>query len=71
MYVIIIIFLIKASSRKAVRKKIWKELELLYLPFEQKIVKRFVQCHVFAQSPPGQLSNDKYPINTSHHSRFV
>ena len=35
------------------------------------IVKRFAQCHVFAQSPPDLHPNDKYPVNTSHHSRFV
>ena len=39
--------------------------------FENKIVKCFVQCHVFAQSPPGRRPNDKYLVNTSHRSRFV
>ena len=32
------------------------------------IVKRFVQCHVFVQSPPGRRPNDKYPVNISHRS---
>jgi len=42
-----------------------------YLLFEKKVVKRFVQCRLVAQSPPGRHSNDKYPVNTLHHSRFV
>ena len=37
----------------------------------KKTVKRFVQCHILAQSPPGRHPNDKYPVNTPHHSRFV
>jgi len=28
--------------------------------FENKIVKLFVQCHVFVQSPPGWRPNDKF-----------
>jgi hypothetical protein len=35
-----------------------------YFLFEKKTVKRFVQCHVFAQSPPGRHSKDKYPVKT-------
>jgi len=31
-------------------------------------VKRSVQCHAFAQSPPDRSPNDKYPVNTSHRS---
>jgi hypothetical protein len=42
-----------------------------YFLFEKKIEKRFVQCHVFAQSPPGWRYNDKYPVSASHGSRFV
>ena len=34
----------------------------------QKIVKRSIECHVLAQSPPGRRPNDKYPVNTSHRS---
>ena len=30
--------------------------------FEENIVERLVQCHVFAQSPPGRRPNDKYPV---------
>ena len=30
-----------------------------YFLFENKIVKRLVQCHVFAKSPPDRHSNDK------------
>jgi hypothetical protein len=33
--------------------------------------KRFVQCHVFAQSPPGQRPSGRYPVNTSHRCLFV
>jgi hypothetical protein len=29
--------------------------------FEEKVVKRFVQCHVFAHSLPGRRPNNKYP----------
>jgi hypothetical protein len=39
--------------------------------FSKGRLKHFVQCHVFAQSPPGRHPNDKYPLNTSHRSRFV
>jgi hypothetical protein len=39
--------------------------------FERKIIKRSVQCHVLAQSPPGRRPSDKYPVNTSHRCRFV
>jgi hypothetical protein len=42
-----------------------------YFLLKKKIVKRFAQCHVFAQSPPGRRPIDKYPVNTSHRSRFV
>jgi len=38
---------------------------------KEQTVKRFEQYHVFVQSPPGQLPNDKYPVNTSHLTRFV
>ena len=29
----------------------------------QRRLKRFVQCHVFAHSPPGRRPNDKYPVS--------
>jgi hypothetical protein len=35
------------------------------------IVNCFVQYHVFAQSPPGRHPNYKYPVKTSHRTRFV
>jgi hypothetical protein len=35
------------------------------------IVKCLVQCHVFTQSPLGRRPNDKFPIRTSHRSRFM
>ena len=35
---------------------------------KKKTVQRYVQRHVFAQSPPGRRPNDKYPVNTSHSS---
>jgi hypothetical protein len=31
-----------------------------HILFEKKTVKRNVQCHVFAQSPPGRRPSDKY-----------
>ena len=37
----------------------------------KKRLKRFVQCHIFVQSPPARRPNDKHPVNTSHRSRFV
>ena len=37
----------------------------------KRSVKRFVQCHVFAQSPPGRRPNDKYPVNASHGCKNV
>jgi hypothetical protein len=42
-----------------------------YFLFEKKTVKRFVQCHAFAQSSPHRRPNDKYAVTTSHRSRFV
>ena len=60
-YSIIIIFLITFSSMKAIGKKM----------FEKEILKLFVQLHIFVQSPTVQGTNDKYPVNTSHRSRFV
>jgi len=57
---IIILFLIK-FSRNAVGKKM----------FEKKILKLLVQCHLFAQSPTRQGTNDKYPVNAIHRSLFV
>jgi hypothetical protein len=36
-----------------------------YFMFQKKTVKRFVQCHVFAQSPPGRLSGDKCPVQST------
>jgi hypothetical protein len=42
-----------------------------YFGFEKRIVKRFVQCYVFVQSPSDRRPSDKYPVNTSHHSRVV
>ena len=53
-------------SRNAIRKKMWSNWGCYYFLFEKKIAKRFVQCHVFAQSPPGGRPGDKYPVSTSH-----
>jgi hypothetical protein len=39
-----------------------------YFLFENKIIKLFVQSHLFAQSPPGWRPSDKYPVNISHFS---
>jgi hypothetical protein len=68
MHGIIIRFLIKASSRNAMRKKYRSKWGCYYFLFEKKMVKRFVQ---FVQSSPGQGPTDKYPPHTSHRSRFV
>jgi hypothetical protein len=38
--------------------------------FEKKTLKRFVQCHVLAQSPPRRRPHVKYRINTSQRSSF-
>jgi hypothetical protein len=54
------------KGRKCGRK--WGSYHFLFI---KKIVKHFVQCHVFAQSPPDRRPNDKYPVNTSHRSQFV
>jgi len=42
------LFLINASSRNGIRKKIWQELGCCYFLFKQKIVKCCVQCYVLA-----------------------
>ena len=67
----IIIFLTMSSSRNGIRRKYGSNWGCYYFLFEKTTVKRFVQCHVFAQSPPGRYSNDISPVNTSHRSRFV
>ena len=36
--------------------------------FQNKTIKRSVQCHVLAQSAPDRRPNSKYPVNTSHRS---
>jgi hypothetical protein len=36
-----------------------------YFMFKKKTVKRFAQCHVFAQSPPGRRSSDKCPVQST------
>jgi len=36
-----------------------------YFMLKKKTVKRFVQCHVFAQSPPGRRSSDKCPVQST------
>ena len=64
-------FLQKAFSRKAIRRIYGCNWGCYYFLFEKQTVKRSVQCHVFAQSPPGQHPNGKYPVNTSSRSRFL
>jgi len=54
-----IIFLIQASSKYAIGKKMEVNGGCSCFPFEKKNAKRFVQCHVFSQSPPGRCPNDK------------
>jgi hypothetical protein len=41
------------------------------LPVQKYILKCFVQCQEFAQSPPGRLPGDKHSVNISQHFRFV
>jgi hypothetical protein len=59
-----------ASSRNAIRKKI-KQLGPLLILFEEKIVQRVVQCHIFAQSPTGRYPSGKDPANSSHSPLLV
>ena len=40
-------------------------------PFTKRRLKHSVQCHVFAQLSPGRAPNHKYPVNTTHCSRYV
>ena len=57
------------SSKNAIRgKNTTVSGGQLVLLFEKKTVKRFAQCHVFTQPPPGRRPSDKYPVNTSHRS---
>ena len=52
---------------KGLREKFDKEANLevtgdwFYFLFEKKVVNRFVQCHVFANSRPGRRTGNKYP----------
>jgi len=69
MHSIIIIFLINRGMRWG--RKCGSNWTCYYCLFEKKLVKRFVQCHLVAQSTPGWHPSDKYPVNTSHRSRFV
>jgi hypothetical protein len=41
------------------------------LLLEKETVKRFIQCHVFAQTSPGRRPNGKYTVNTSQGSGFL
>jgi hypothetical protein len=50
---------------------IWFSFGHLGQWFIAGIVKRFVQCHVFVQSLPGQCPTDKCPVNTFYCSQFV
>ena len=71
MYSILIIFLIEAFLRNAIREKCGSNWGCYCFLFERTIVKRFDQCRIFVHSPPGRRPNDKYPLNTSHRSQFV
>jgi hypothetical protein len=55
-------FLTKASSKNAKREEIWKQLGCYCFLFGKKIVKSFVQCHVFAHSLPDKHPKDKCPV---------
>jgi len=39
--------------------------------FKKNSLKRFVQCHAFAQPLPGRRPNDKYLVSTSYRFRFL
>jgi len=67
MYSPIIIFLMKSCSKKK-EETLGVTWGCCYFLFEKEDCKTFVQCHVFAQSPPGRRLNDKYPGNTAHRS---
>ena len=59
----------KASLRNAIRRKIYGDCGCCYcFLFEKKTVKRSVQRHVFAQSPPDRRPHDKHPVKSSHRS---
>ena len=58
MYSIIIMFLTKVSSRNAIVQKFGSNWCSYCFLFENKIVQRFVQCHVLSQSPPGRHTDD-------------
>jgi len=63
--------MIKPSSSNAIRTKYGSNWGCYCFLFEKKTPKRSVQCHIFAQSPPGRHPNDKYSVNTLHRYRFV
>ena len=63
-----IIFLIKSSSKNVTRKTKWEYQGRYYFLFEKKILKLFVQCHIFTHSLSGQCTSDKYAANTPQHS---
>ena len=68
MHNIIVIFVIKSSTRKAIRNKMWQQQGCYCFLSQKQTVKLSIRCHVFAQSPPDRRPNDKYPVNTSHRS---
>jgi len=68
----VIIFEINASSRIAIRKKIRQQLWLqLLLPVSKEYCKTFCSTSRICPVTASRRPNDKYPVNTSHHSRFV
>ena len=54
------------SRCNTIRKKIRSNCSCYYFLFEQKTVKRSVQCHDIPQSPPVRHHNDQNPVNTPH-----
>ena len=64
--------LIKASSRNAIRKKIWKKQGgCCYFLFETKIVNVLSNVTYSASHRQAGDPTNKYPVSTLQRSRFV
>jgi hypothetical protein len=66
------------TLKKALQMPLYWEGDAHLVPFWTRApavycrdCKYFVQCHVFAHSPLGRRPSQKYPVTTSHRSRFV
>jgi hypothetical protein len=63
MHSIISILLIRAPRSSDKEENVTVTGGCYYFLLEKKIVQRFFQCHVFAQSPPCRRPSDTYPVN--------